>query len=79
MLIDLKQGRTAVETWLLIAGSVVVGSLVALTWRLVQGFAVAEPVNKALMAAILVCMLLLVVLTSLGKPSNGGQAAPAGS
>lgn len=65
------QGRTAVENWLLLAGSGIVGSLAALTWRLVQGIAIAEPVNKALMAAIMICMVLIVVLTSLGMPKKG--------
>ena len=71
------QGRTAVENWLLVAGSGIVGSLVTLTWRLVQGFTVAEPVNKALMAAILVCMLLIVVLTSLSKLEDKPRPAAA--
>lgn len=73
--LSILQGRTAVENWLLVAGSGVVGSLIALTWRLVQGFAMAEPFNKALMAAIIVCMVLIVILTSLGKPKGGSRPA----
>ena len=71
------QGRTAVENWLLVLGSGLVGSLVGLTWRLVQGFAVAEPVNKVLMAAIMVCMVLIVVLTSLDRPTDRANPAAA--
>ena len=65
------------EKWLLVLGSGLVGGLVGLTWRLVQGFAVAEPVNKALMAAIMVCMLLIVILTSLDSPKDKARPAAA--
>lgn len=69
------QGRSAVETWLLLAGSTILGSLAGLTWRLVRGWAITEPVNKALMAAILVCMLVIIILTTLSK--SNGKSSPA--
>lgn len=65
------------ENWLLVLGSGLVGSLVGLTWRLVRGFAVAEPINKALMATIMVCMVVIVILTSLDRPKDGSHPVAA--
>ena len=71
----LAQKRSLVENLMLLAGSGVVGGLVALTWRLVRGFAVTEPFNKALGAFVLACMLLVVVLTTLGQKKATPAAA----
>lgn len=70
------QGRKAVENWLLVAGTGLLGSLATLTWRLVQGMTIVEPVNKGLLVAVMVCMLVIVVLTALNRP-KGRSAAPA--
>jgi len=67
--------RTLVENLMLLSGGGVVGGLLALTWRLVRGFAITEPFTKALGVFVLACMLLVVALTTLGQNKPTPAAA----
>jgi len=69
------QKRTLVENLMLLSGGGVVGGLLALTWRLVRGFAITEPFTKALGVFVLACMLLVVALTTLGQNKPTPAAA----
>lgn len=63
------QKRTAVERWLIAAGSGVVASLAGLVYQLVNGAQLADPLPTLLLACVFACMLLILVLVTIGNRS----------
>ena len=69
------QKRTAVEKWLVVAGSGVVAGLVALLWQLVSGAAVTDPLPKLALACVFACLLAILIMVTFSQRKSNARVA----